>query len=34
MPLVKENGEWKVALDKFMETLMKKLTKDMKEPPK
>ena len=33
MPLVKEDGEWKVALDKFMEDLMKRLTEDMKNPP-
>lgn len=31
MPLVKENGEWKLALDKFMEETMKRLTEEMNE---
>jgi hypothetical protein len=33
MPLVKEDGEWKLALDKFTQDLMKKLREDMKSPP-
>ena len=33
MPLIKENGEWKLALDKFMEETMQKLTEDMNEAP-
>ena len=32
MPLVKENGEWKIALDKFTEEVMKKLREDMNKP--
>ena len=32
IPLVKEDGEWKVALDKYLENLMKKLTEQMKSP--
>ncbi len=32
MPLIKENGEWKIALDKFTEEVMKKLREDMNKP--
>lgn len=31
MPLVKENGEWKIALDKFMQQLLEKLAEQMKQ---
>ena len=30
IPLVKEEGEWKVALDKYLEDLMKRWTEQMK----
>ncbi len=30
IPLVKENGEWKAALDKYAEDLMKRLNEQMK----
>lgn len=30
IPLVREDGEWKVALDKYLEDLMKKWTEQMK----
>ena len=33
IPFTKENGVWKVALDKFMEDAMKRLTEQMKEMP-
>lgn len=29
MPLIRENGEWKLALDEFMEETMKRLTEEM-----
>lgn len=32
MPLVKEDGQWKIALDVFRENLIKKLTEDMNKP--
>jgi len=32
MPLVKEDGAWKVAFDKFMEDLMNKMREEMKMP--
>ena len=32
MPFVKEDGKWKLALDKFMQELMKKMTDQMKMP--
>lgn len=32
MPFVKEDGKWKLALDKLMQDLMKKMTEDMKVP--
>jgi hypothetical protein len=32
IPLVKENGEWKLALDKYMEVIQKKMIEDMKRP--
>lgn len=31
IPLVKEEGEWKVALDKYLEDLKKRLDEDMKK---
>ncbi|MCW5961093.1 MAG: DUF4878 domain-containing protein [Pyrinomonadaceae bacterium] len=31
MPLVKENGEWKVALDKFMQELLQQLQNDLQK---
>lgn len=34
IPLVKEDGQWKVAMDIYTETLRQKLTEDMKAPPK
>lgn len=33
IPLVKEDGEWKVALDKYVEDLMKRLNEQMKTNP-
>lgn len=33
MPFVKEDGVWKIALDVFMESMKKKILKDMKKPP-
>lgn len=33
IPLVRENGEWKVALDVYVEDLKKRLTEQMKENP-
>lgn len=30
IPFVKEEGKWKIALDKFMQDLMKKMNDDMK----
>lgn len=33
IPFVKENGEWKVAIDKFMEDIMKRATEEMKNMP-
>ena len=32
MPFVKEDGSWKIALDVFMEGMMKKMRDDMKKP--
>ena len=32
IPLVKEEGEWRVALDKYVDTLMKRITEQMKSP--
>ncbi|MEZ5427357.1 MAG: hypothetical protein R2747_13890 [Pyrinomonadaceae bacterium] len=32
MPLVKEDGKWKIALDVFRENLMRDLTEEMNEP--
>lgn len=31
MPLVKEDGTWKIALDKFMEEVMKKLSEELEK---
>ncbi|HEX8636430.1 MAG TPA: hypothetical protein VF692_00095 [Pyrinomonadaceae bacterium] len=33
MPFVKENGVWKIAYDKFVEDVMKKMTEEMKKMP-
>lgn len=33
VPFVKENGEWKLALDKFMQDVMKRATEEMKKFP-
>lgn len=33
VPFVKENGEWKLALDKFMEDMMKRATEEMNKIP-
>lgn len=33
MPFVRENGVWKIAYDKFVEDVMKKMTEEMKEMP-
>ena len=33
IPFVKENGEWKAALDLYVEDLKKRATEDMKAPP-
>ncbi len=33
MPFVKEDGIWKVALDKFMEDMMKKINESQVEAP-
>jgi hypothetical protein len=33
LPLIKEDGEWKVALDIYMETLRQRLTDEMKKKP-
>lgn len=33
MPFVKENGVWKIALDKFLEDAMKRMNEEMKEIP-
>ena len=33
LPFVKEDGVWKVAIDKYVERLQKKMTEDMKQPP-
>lgn len=32
MPLIKENGEWKIALDKYVNEVMKKYSEQMKQP--
>jgi hypothetical protein len=32
IPFVKEDGKWKLALDKFMQDLMRKVTEGMKTP--
>jgi Domain of unknown function (DUF4878) len=31
LPFIKENGEWKIAFDKFMEEMMNKLSDSMKD---
>jgi hypothetical protein len=31
MPLVKEDGTWKIALDKFMQDLLKRVSEEMKK---
>ena len=33
MPFVKENGVWKIALDKFLDDAMKRMNEEMKEIP-
>lgn len=33
MPFVRENGVWKIALDRFMDDLMERMTEEMKEAP-
>lgn len=33
MPFVKENGVWKIALDRFMEDVMQRMNEEMKELP-
>lgn len=33
MPLVIENGEWKVAIDQYLRNFEEQLAEDMKEPP-
>lgn len=33
LPFVREDGVWKIARDKYIESLMKKLTDDMNKPP-
>lgn len=33
VPLVAENGVWKVALDKYMQDAIKRLNEDMNKPP-
>jgi PBP1b-binding outer membrane lipoprotein LpoB len=32
IPLVKEDGEWKVALDKYVEDIRKRMLEDMNKP--
>lgn len=34
MPLVKEDGEWKVALDKYLETMRQRFTEEMNKMQK
>lgn len=34
IPFVKENGEWKVALDVYMEDLKRRITEEMNNPAK
>lgn len=34
IPFVKENGEWKVALDIYMDDLERRITEEMKNPAK
>ena len=33
MPFVRENGVWKIALDRFMEDVMRRMSEEMKEIP-
>ncbi len=33
LPFVKEDGIWKIALDKFMENVMKRTNEEMNKPP-
>ena len=33
MPFVKENGVWKIALDRFLDDAMKRMNEEMKEVP-
>jgi hypothetical protein len=33
LPFVREDGAWKIARDKYIQELMKKLTEDMNRPP-
>jgi hypothetical protein len=33
MPFVKEEGVWKIALDKFMDDVMKRMNEEMNKPP-
>lgn len=33
VPFVKEDGEWRLALDKYLEEMQKKATENMKLPP-
>lgn len=33
IPLVKEDGEWKIAFDQYMQTVMKRMTEEMNKPP-
>lgn len=32
IPFVREEGKWKIALDKFMQDVMRKMTEDMRMP--
>lgn len=33
IPFVRENGSWKIALDKYVEEILRKTTEDMSKPP-
>ena len=33
IPLVREDGEWKLAFNQYMQTVIKKMTEDMNKPP-
>ena len=33
LPFVKENDSWKIALDRYVEELLRKTTEDMNKPP-